>query len=111
MKPTRLRKEILIMSNPTKLPEPKAPAAETKSQKFAREFREAVLAQIGGDKNHGWGLEDSFSVIDSLCDIEPEAAPFIREVINPSAFRQVLEKRELLNKAPESGRRNNKPTW
>lgn len=74
---------------------------------FKAEFQQAVKAQIGGDKHHGWGADDSFAVIDSLCEVEPEAEPFIRAVINPSAFRQVLESQKLLNEKPkdQKGRR------
>lgn len=68
-------------------------------------FRQAVKGQIGGDAKHGWGAEDSTAVIadvaaqwaESTPDIRMEDAVFmvfqacVKEVVNPSQFRQKIE--------------------
>jgi len=64
-------------------------------------FQRAVAKAIGGDKNHGWGVEDSMSVIKDLLNDEaleatPECLAAIREVINPAQFHQKLSKADLL---------------
>jgi len=62
----------------------------------------AVEARVAGDKNHGWGADDSMAVIAAIWESEvgeampSEAAGRIREVVNPSAFRQKLESAGLL---------------
>lgn len=71
----------------------------TEQSKLAKAFAECVRAAIGGDKAHGWGIADSAEVIETLiAEDAPEGyAPsdecmkLIREVINPSQFRQKLE--------------------
>jgi hypothetical protein len=76
-------------------------------------FIESVKAQIGDDRQHGWGVEDSKHVIedviaeDATLEIarllkegkKPEtyspsenAMALVKKVINPSAYRQELEK-------------------
>lgn len=78
------------------------------NDKIVAAFRDAVKAQIGDDRNHGWGNEDSLAVIDAVVAADAEVAAeaggtlekytlsddaqfFVRKVVNPSAFRQVLE--------------------
>ena len=67
----------------------------------------AVIAAIGGDKNHGWGVDDSVEVIESILAEDASLAPadllankytpseeamsLVKQFINPSAFRQILE--------------------
>jgi hypothetical protein len=89
--------------------------------------RESIIAVIGGNKDHGWGLQDSKAVISDLfCEYAPYFvkgtpeyaelnAAEIREAvmsaiekpINPSACRQWLEANDQLNKV-EGGKRGNK---
>jgi len=73
--------------------------------KLIAAFQAAVEGQIGNDLNHGWGAEDSAVVIEAVvaedAGLTPgEAAKYspsdpamalIKKVINPSAFRQLLE--------------------
>ena len=84
------------MAEDKKIETSKAPSVPNWDMAFA----EAVTGQIGSDRHHGWGLEDSCAVIESLV---AEALPQgqtpsdemmskIRLVVNPSAFRQMLEK-------------------
>ena len=71
-------------------------------------FQAAVEGQIGENVNHGWGAEDSAAAIEAIVaeDASISAAEggelakyspsdpamlLIKKVINPSAFRQVLE--------------------
>ena len=68
-------------------------------------FQRAVAKRINGDKNHGWGIEDSLAVVvdlltDEGCEPTAECQCAIREVINPSQFRQKLETKGALNKQP-----------
>lgn len=67
-------------------------------------FRQAVKGRIDGDMKHGWGVEDSLAVI---CDVAEQWAEVgadrinddvfeafqaaVREVVNPSQFRQKIE--------------------
>lgn len=96
-------------------------------------FGESLADIIGNDKNHGWGVDDSLIVIESIVaqDAENEierlakagkpanlytlsdgAKALIKKVINPSAFRQFLEATKRANgstwlaKQPSKG---NKP--
>lgn len=70
-------------------------------------FGQAVKTRINGDKNHGWGVDDSVEVIVAViceeCGVAKEDVkdiiPLIREVVNPSQFRQKLEAKGLLNKS------------
>ena len=91
---------------------------EKKAAKLGKVFADAIKAQIGGNRQHGWGQDDSFSVIDAVVaedatdaekgkySISDEARPLIERVINPSACRQWLESKEvnLLDKAKEPSR-------
>jgi hypothetical protein len=77
----------------------------------AQVLNRAIKARISSDKEHGWGIEDSLEVILALIaddsgadvkDIKEANASFvacIREVINPSQFRQKLGTANILNKA------------
>ena len=63
-------------------------------------FKTFVHERIKGDKRHGWGVEDSVAIIESLIaeDAPDGYAPsedlmkLVAIVVNPSAFRQQLEK-------------------
>lgn len=79
-------------------------------------FQKAVKARINGNKDHGWGVEDSLRVIIALVadnagvepedlEADPEFIEAIRQVINPSAFRQRLENANILNKGSKVERR------
>lgn len=78
--------------------------------------QEMVKAQIADDKNHGWGVEDSLAVIEAIVSQDAEnkaeekpdlalakytvgedAMKWIKKMVNPSAFRQELEKAKMLN--------------
>jgi hypothetical protein len=82
-------------------------------------FQKAVKERINGDKDHGWGVEDSLSVIIALvadnAGVEPqdleadlEFIGAIRSVVNPSAFRQKLESAEILSKEGKTKRKASK---
>lgn len=79
-------------------------------------FQRAVKERINGNKDHGWGVEDSLSVIIALVadnagvepkdlEADPEFISAIRKVVNPSAFRQTLENAEILSKAGKAKRK------
>lgn len=85
------------------------PVVPSLAEKVAKQFADVVKSAIGGDKNHGWGVEDSFEVIDVLIaenadeiakakGLPEEVGVFIKQVINPSQFRQKLETKKILNK-------------
>lgn len=65
----------------------------------------AILARVGGDPKHGWGNEDSLAVIGEIWRAEngDEMPAHVRaqiaRFINPSAFRQYLEKLKVLDKS------------
>jgi hypothetical protein len=69
-------------------------------------FLHSVKATIGGNKNHGWGADDSMAVIKALyasevgSEMDDVLAGFIKKVVNPSAFRQELEKAGALTPKP-----------
>ena len=77
------------------MPKTKADVAET--------MKASVLAQIDGNRQHGWGSADSTAVImDLIAEFAPEVAASnvevisaieigVKQVVNPSAFRQSLE--------------------
>lgn len=75
------------------------------------EFQKAVLAQINGSKDHGWGQLDSLAVIKAVVksatgkDIAGEDELQIKQVINPSQFRQALEERKVLNESAKGSKR------
>lgn len=71
-------------------------------------FEKAVIARINGDREHGWGVDDSMAVIGAVFEDETgekmdaeTVGKWIRLVVNPSAFRQTIEGEDgkgLLNK-------------
>ena len=73
-------------------------------------FQASVKEQINGNKEHGWGGKDSMAVIaacikaESGKDASKEILEAISLVVNPSAFRQTLEKQGMLNKGGEKAR-------
>ena len=81
----------------------------------------AIKARINGDKNHGWGVEDSLFVILSIVANELGAevseyqkdegkanfADLIKSTINPSQFRQILEGKGILAKSEKKERTKN----
>lgn len=72
-------------------------------------FQKAVKARINGDKQHGWGVDDSLAVIVALLEDEtgqanypaanPDLIAAFKEVINPSQFRQKMETAGFLAKS------------
>lgn len=89
------------MANEVKA-EAKANEPKTHKQLVKETAAAAVKAQIGGNREHGWGLADSSAVIDQIVAEHHEAVAknkgltaemlaAIEEVINPSAFRLKLE--------------------
>lgn len=72
-------------------------------------FLKAVKACVNGDKKHGWGVDDSLEVILALIadengsevkdikEASPDLVKHIRMVVNPSAFRQTLEGKKILD--------------
>ena len=66
-------------------------------------YQQAVKSAINGDKNHGWGKEDSMAVIQALHveangkEMTPEHYAMVASVVNPSAARQAFAKAGLLN--------------
>lgn len=64
-------------------------------------FQKSVVKQINGNRNHGWGQKDSEAVIAAIWEsetgekIDANVMALIADVINPSAFRQKLEKAKL----------------
>lgn len=82
---------------------------KTHKQLVREVFNDAVKAQIGGNKEHGWGIADSSAVIDQIIanfhekvmenkGATGEMMQAIEEVINPSQFRQKLESAKILTK-------------
>jgi hypothetical protein len=79
--------------------------------------QKAIAKAINGDKNHGWGIDDSLAVIIALLREETgemygdkdkdgvvigaDLLASIKQVINPSQFRQRLESAKLLNEQPK----------
>lgn len=82
----------------------------TKEQKAAltKTFWDAVKSAIGGNKDHGWGKEDSLEVIETVIAedasiseaekgkyiLSEEAMALVEAVVNPSQFRQTLESKD-----------------
>lgn len=72
-------------------------------------FLKAVKGCVAGDRKHGWGVDDSLEVILALIadengsdvkdikEASPDLVKHIRMVINPSAFRQTLETKKILD--------------
>jgi hypothetical protein len=79
-------------------------------------MQKTIKAQINDDKNHGWGVNDSYQVIlaiianetgAELKDIDNENfGHLIKSVINPSQFRQMLEKAGKLSETKEKRAKN-----
>ena len=71
-------------------------------------IQNTIKARINGDKNHGWGVEDSYQCIlaaiaaNEGCEVKDidtaEFGKLLKPLINPSAFRQSLEIAGLLTK-------------
>lgn len=66
-------------------------------------FLASVSARVAGDRNHGWGAEDSLAVIKALFGASKgtwtdEVGGLVKTVINPSQFRQALEDSDVLNR-------------
>ena len=82
-----------------------------------QKFQAAVLARIGGNKNHGWGGEDSLTVILAIVkdfysdakmagkEIDGDAKEQIKSLVNPSAYRQVLEDQKVLNESVKGSKK------
>lgn len=94
--------------NPESMPSPeeRKPITPANDRKAVDLIAQRVIKErIGGDLKHGWGVEDSLALIialwvDEVVD-EPSDAKrgWIKAVINPSAFRQMLEKKGALTPA------------
>jgi len=80
-------------------------------------FKASVETQINGDKQHGWGAKDSLAVVEDLlaefageyavkenAAIRDAVHRAIGKVINPSAFRQKLESKKMLDASKTSPR-------
>ena len=69
----------------------------TKSE-LKEKYVSTIVSAINGNREHGWGAEDSMKVItmvmlelaEGTITVE-EGTPFVESVVNPSAFRQKLE--------------------
>ena len=80
------------------------------SDKLGKEFADSIRRAIGSDKDHGWGVEDSCEVIESIIAEDgpggyspsDEAMALIKMVVNPSAFRQRLEAQKMLNESKKN---------
>lgn len=108
---------------------------EEQKQVIILASKQAVDECINGDKNHGWGANDSTKVIESIiaadasvyCDNTPTdkrdtefagrytpsdvALSGIAAWVNPSAARQRLEKAGKLNKAVAVERDTKLASW
>ncbi len=95
----------------------------TKLQDVAKS---TVLSQIGDNKQHGWGIDDSLAVIESViaedCEIagagtahtacpSEEAMALIKQFINPSAFRQTIEGKLLAEPVRRDKKASVKLAW
>ncbi len=73
-------------------------------------YQTAVKEAIGGDKDHGWGIEDSMAVIEALFQkatgevMTDEHREMVKSVVNPSAARQAFAKAGLLSKETKKER-------
>lgn len=79
----------------------------------AEVFQTSVKAQIS-NKDAGWGQKQSLAVVKDMVkqatgeECSESLALAIGQVINPSAFRQVLEKQGLLNVQEKKSKRLDK---
>lgn len=61
-------------------------------------FNKAVTTRVGDNRNHGWGVDDSMAVIEAIWESETgdkmdaSVKEHVKKVVNPSQFRQLLEK-------------------
>lgn len=73
---------------------------------LSKEFWNIVKSQIDGNRKHGWGKDDSMAVVETLIMADHavitknkaasvELLFFIDKVVNPSAFRLVLESKAV----------------
>lgn len=88
---------------------------------YAAVFNMSVRDRIGDDRNHGWGADDSMYVIEALITealpegqaADDELLKRIRLVVNPSQWRQELEKAKRPDGqtvlAKSEGKRSAKP--
>jgi len=73
-------------------------------------YQNAVKKAINGNKDHGWGKEDSMLVIEALFlkatgeEMTPEHRAMVASVVNPSAARQAFAKAGLLNEETKKQR-------
>ena len=90
----------------------------------AETMKESVIAQIGGNRLHGWGSADSTAVImDLIAEFAPDVTEKnieviqaleqgVKQVVNPSAFRQSLEpskgKKGLLDEGTGRARKSDR---
>lgn len=94
-KPVEQAKSIPTPSVPT----PAAPTPEKAKHvnPYEKALWKAVKAQVGMNREHGWGQADSMAAITEILTEEigdkPDAMLLaaIDHVVNPSAFRQKLE--------------------
>jgi hypothetical protein len=101
------------MAKEQKPPDAAAEAAKALDAKLGKAFVQSITSAIGGDKDHGWGIDDSCEVIETLiAEDGPDGyAPsealmsYIKRVVNPSQFRQQLESAEQLNKSVKAEKR------
>ena len=76
-------------------------------------FQNTVKACLNGNKEHGWGIDDSMKVIEACItkaigkEPSEELKMAIKEVVNPSQFRQKLETQGLLTKEAKKKRTEN----
>lgn len=74
-------------------------------------FQKSVLAQINGNKDHGWGALDSLAVIKAIVkaetgkDLAGDAEAQVKSMVNPSQYRQILEDQKVLNESPKGSKR------
>ncbi len=70
-------------------------------------YQQAVKDCIGGNLDHGWGIEDSMAVIEALFQeatkehgmvMTDEHREMVKSVVNPSQARQTFAKIGLLSK-------------
>ena len=89
--------ETKPVENKSVAPANPAPVAAKPANPYMAVLWKAVKAQVGQNREHGWGQADSMAAITAILAEEIGAAPdamlleAIDHVVNPSAFRQKLE--------------------
>lgn len=88
---------------------------EVKKKRLGQMFWTLVKDRIGGDRQHGWGIEDSMHVVEQLTAedlpdglvLSEECLALLRLTINQSAMRQQLEspRVNLLDKSEKATKR------